>query len=237
LSDPSSPIDPRDLELLRKEQPAPSATKARVRAKLAAVIPSMSEGGHGGDGSGGTGPDLRGSAAASRLGAKWSAMAASFVVGGIMGAALCAGLIKGRPPEVVYVDRPVPALASAISAPPASADTTGVAAVAATAAVSVPRPVSFATHLSQLSAERMVLDDARGALVQHDAQRALDALDRHRRTFANALLAEERDAMQVQALVAAGRYDEARVRASAFRKRTRDSLFLPMVDAAIASIP
>jgi hypothetical protein len=43
--------------------------------------------------------------------------------------------------------------------------------------------------------------------------------------------------MQVQALVAAGRYDEARVRANVFRKQTRDSLFLPMVDAAIASIP
>ncbi len=237
MSDASSPIDPRDLELLRKEQPAPSATKARVRAKLAAVIPSMSGGGHGGDSSGGAGANSRGSAAASRLGAKWSALAASFVIGGITGAALYAGLTERRSPEVAYVDRPVPALASATSGPFPSADTTGIAAVTATAAVLVPHPVSSATRLSQLSAERMVLDEARGALVQHDAQRALDALDRHRRTFANGLLAEERDAMQVQALVAAGRYDEARLRANSFRKRTRDSLFLPMVDAAIASIP
>jgi len=81
------------------------------------------------------------------------------------------------------------------------------------------------------------LDEARAALVQHDAQRALDALEHHRRAFPRALLAEERDAMRVQALVAAGRYDEARARASAFRKSAHDSLFLRMVDAAIASIP
>ena len=34
-----------------------------------------------------------------------------------------------------------------------------------------------------------------------------------------------------------GRYDEARARAEAFRKRTPDSLFLPTVESAIASIP
>jgi hypothetical protein len=55
--------------------------------------------------------------------------------------------------------------------------------------------------------------------------------------FPSALLGEERDALQAQAPWSkAARYDEARARDS-FRKRTPGSLFLPMVDAAIASIP
>ena len=63
------------------------------------------------------------------------------------------------------------------------------------------------------------------------------SLERHRVTFPRPLLAEERDAMQVQSLVAAGRYDEARMHADAFHEHNHDSLFLHVVDTAIASIP
>jgi hypothetical protein len=73
--------------------------------------------------------------------------------------------------------------------------------------------------------------------MQGDPVRALDRLDRHRRSFPHPLLAEERDAMRVQALVKAGRYDEARARASIFLKRSPDSLFSSVVNSAIASIP
>jgi len=149
---------------------------------------------------------------------------------------LYAGLTKPPPPQVVYVDRPV--VVPAASGAPPSAEPSMVPQTSPAAVTSSPsRSSPSRSHASQLSAERVILDEARTAISQGDAQRGLDRLERHRRLFPNALLAEERDALQVQALVKAARYEEARARADSFRKRTPDSLFLPMVDAAIASIP
>jgi outer membrane protein assembly factor BamD (BamD/ComL family) len=91
--------------------------------------------------------------------------------------------------------------------------------------------------VAQLDAERALLDDARSALGQGDAARALGVLERHERQYPHPLLGEERDALLVQALVRAGRYTEARSRADAFRRRAPNSLLLPAVDAAIGSIP
>jgi hypothetical protein len=62
-------------------------------------------------------------------------------------------------------------------------------------------------------------------------------LERHEREYPKPILGEEREALMVEALVRAGRYDEARVRAAAFRRATPGSLFLSAVDAAIRSIP
>jgi hypothetical protein len=66
---------------------------------------------------------------------------------------------------------------------------------------------------------------------------AFDRLERHRRAFSNPLLAEERDAMWIQALVKASRFDEARARGEVFRKRYPDSLFSSAVDSALESVP
>jgi len=51
------------------------------------------------------------------------------------------------------------------------------------------------------------------------------------------VLGEERDALTVEALVGAGRYDEARSLADAFHRRSPDSLFTTTVSSAIRSIP
>jgi hypothetical protein len=83
----------------------------------------------------------------------------------------------------------------------------------------------------------MLLDEARGALVQGDPNRALGRIEQHRRTFASPILGEERDAMEVEALMKAGRTAEARAKADAFGRRTPNSLFLPAVESAIESIP
>src|ERR1019366_10032846 len=93
------------------------------------------------------------------------------------------------------------------------------------------------SRASQLSAERILLDEARSALARGDTTLALGRLQRHRQLFPAPLLGEERDAMWVQALVKAGRFGEARARAEAFRKRTPDSLFSSMGDSAVESIP
>jgi outer membrane protein assembly factor BamD (BamD/ComL family) len=145
-----------------------------------------------------------------------------------------AALAPRAAPRTVYVDRIVP-LPSAAPAAPATA----TAAIEAIPAPSAAQAASAGQpgRGSQLSAERILLDEARAALAQGDSARALDRLERHRRTFQVPLLAEERDAMWVQALVKAGRYDEARAHASAFRKRSPDSLFSSVVDSAIDSIP
>jgi hypothetical protein len=122
---------------------------------------------------------------------------------------------------------PTPALSTAaVVAPPASV----AGASRHPARTEVPA-------LSSLRAEREVLDRARSALSGGDATAALALLDRHTTEFPQALLAEEREALAVQALVIGGRYDEARARAARFRAAWPGSLFLPAVEASLASIP
>jgi hypothetical protein len=168
----------------------------------------------------------------------------AFVLGGVVGVGLYTALAPAT--RVVYVDRPVSSIQAATVATAAATPTAAATAAAnelppapdtMAAAPSGGEPRAGSTRASQLSAERILLDEARAALAQGDPARAIDRLERHRRTFPQPLLAEERDAMWVQALVKAGRYDEARGRASTFRKRSPDSLFSSVVDSAIDSIP
>jgi hypothetical protein len=231
LSEPNSPVDPRDLELLRTYLHPDAAPRARVRSRLAAVIPMGGEGGSRGREE--PGPD--GGPSATSV-TRSLASAAAFVAGGVVGAAFYAGLVKQPPARIMYVDRPV-----AMSVPPTAsrlAESNSAPQVSPEVAPPVsPHSSASMNHASQLSAERIMLDEARTAITQGDAHRGLDRLERHRRLFPNALLTEERDALRVQALVKAARYDEARAHADAFRRRAPGSLFLPAVDAAIASIP
>jgi hypothetical protein len=152
----------------------------------------------------------------------------------LVGVGLYSALAPVRAPRVVYVDRIVPAPAAPTVAEAPAAVAIPAAPIAITTSTASVAPSSRA---SQLSAERILLDEARAALAQGDPARALDRLERHRRTFATPLLGEERDAMWIQALVKAGRYDEARTRATSFRKHSPDSLFSSVVDSAIDSIP
>ena len=82
-----------------------------------------------------------------------------------------------------------------------------------------------------------LLEIARGALVRGQAAGALAALERHARQFPSGALAEEREGLLVQALVAARQYDRARERAARFNQRYPRSLFAPVVEQALASIP
>jgi hypothetical protein len=90
---------------------------------------------------------------------------------------------------------------------------------------------------SQLNAERRVLDLARSALVAEDPNEALRRVGDHLARFPNGFLSEEREAIAIQALVKAARYDEARARARLFHVRSPDSLFASAVDSAIHAIP
>ncbi|MBV9949585.1 MAG: hypothetical protein JOZ69_22275 [Myxococcales bacterium] len=255
---------------LRVVPPAPAEARARVRARLEAVIPAMRGGRSGGGGTAGSG---RGGAGLPTLGGPAAALA-TFVGGGLVGAALYAGLAPRPPVRVAYIDRPVPlagAVAAAVrpssasplagsgetgdrdeaasaplaagrqptpEAPAADCATAAPAAAAPGRAAKGPVPLHpSARARSQLSLERLLLDDARVALVQGEPERSLAELGRHRREFPGGVLAEERDAMEVEALVRAGRLAEARTRAEEFEARRGGSLFGASVAAALRPPP
>lgn len=87
---------------------------------------------------------------------------------------------------------------------------------------------------STLPREREIVDVARAALVRNRPADALSALERHRAQFPSGQLAEERDALIVQAYERAGRADDAAVAASRFHAQYPHSLFTSAVDAALA---
>lgn len=80
-------------------------------------------------------------------------------------------------------------------------------------------------------------NNARAKLAGSDTTRTLELLEEHSRLFPRGQLVEEREALAVQALVLANRYDEARARATTFRERWPQSVYLPSVDMTIRSIP
>jgi hypothetical protein len=225
----NEPADPRYIEVLRRDREAmpPDDARARLASRLGVSDPLLAE-------------PRRGDAPANaaRGGVHTgSLLALAFVVGGAVGVALHAGLASAPEARVVYVERPAPAVPSV--EPPAATTSAPNAADSAPPAAAIPSSVASPPHarLAQLDAERALLDAARVALVSGDSDTALRELDRHARTYAHPILGEERDALFVQTLVRAGRYDDARIRAEAFRRRAPQSLLLPAVDAAIASIP
>jgi hypothetical protein len=227
VSESIPPLDPELLEPLRSAEAAPPEVRARVRERLLTTVAA------GGAGVGGR--------AAGRFrgpGTPGTALVA-FLVGGVAGAGLYAALLRPPAPQVVYVDRPVPRSAPAPDTSSAPVPTPAPAASEPAPAVGVASSPATPGRArpSQLSAERVLLDQARAALAQGDPGGAMERLEHHRRTFPAPLLAEERDAMWIEALVKAHRYDEARSRAEIFRRRTPDSLFSSVVDSAIESIP
>lgn len=78
-----------------------------------------------------------------------------------------------------------------------------------------------------LSAERALLEVARAAMAKGDLPATFTALEKHQHDFANGRLAEEREALFIQALHAAGREAEAASRTERFNKEFPDSLLAP----------
>jgi hypothetical protein len=167
-------------------------------------------------------------------------LGATFVLGLAAGAAVEHARARPSPPvvesapiPVVASPPPTPSIASPVVPPTASAPPS-LAPFASSA--TVPSAVHSGPR-SSLAAERALLDDARSALTAGDAARALSLLDTHRARFPHPHLAEEREALATQALVLLGRYDEARARAAALHASAPNSVFLPVVDRALQSIP
>jgi hypothetical protein len=171
---------------------------------------------------------------------------AAFVLGSAVGAGLNASL-RARLPE-----RIVPVYVTAPSAPVAAPTPTATLAVPGATGSTAPsvrlaREVTGIEALhpgavppaasSSLSAEQLLLDQSRAALTAHEPERALALLSEHAHRFSRPQLGEEREALAIQALAVEGRFDEARARAVRFRALAPNSLFLPAVEATLASIP
>lgn len=164
----------------------------------------------------------------------------ALVVGGALGAALHAAFSSSSGPPVVKV-APSATVAPAISpSPPVIVEQTIDVQRLPTAGSSEPdvatrAPTPSARATSSLARERVLLEAARSALTRDEAATALADLDRHATKFPGGELAEEREAMAVQALVASARVAEARERAAQFSKRYPRSILRPSVEAALRS--
>jgi len=119
------------------------------------------------------------------------------------------------------VSTPAPSLEPPlVPAPRTSAD-------AHAGAPALPSATTSSPPASSLADEQALVDRARAALARGRAPDALAAVDEHQRRFPRGRLAEEREILAIQALVAAGRSADARLRAARFRTTFPKSLYLP----------
>jgi hypothetical protein len=243
----AEPLDPLqeslrvlvDAEKLRPEPPL--AIQERVFARLATDLglPTVSGPVQPTPTSSLASPPL----AAGRMLARVSRRAvATFLVGAAVGAT-----VYGTVERVSrsHSEPPTPAVPARVSEPPVPLPS---APAVATPAL-VPRPAATeepASHSSVgfgdgrdrgLAAERKLVEMARTALMRGQTEGALAALARHVRQFPRGQLAEERDSLYVQTLVARGEHARARARGKRFHLEHPHSLFAPVVDQALRSIP
>jgi hypothetical protein len=166
---------------------------------------------------------------------------ATFLVGAAVGAATYGTVERVRhkpelasPPAAVVVappSLPPPAAAAAVETEAARPSTS------APSRVREPDPGVADARDRGLAAERKLIEMARTALARGRTDLALAAIRRHARSFPTGQLAEERDSLLVQALVAKGEYAQAHERAARFHQQHPQSLFAPVVDQALRSIP
>ncbi len=88
------------------------------------------------------------------------------------------------------------------------------------------RAVAIA-ETSSLAQQQILLDTARRALARGDASAALEALAWHRSRYPQTELAQEREALAIKSLRAAGRGGESNAAAKRFAERYPRSVFLP----------
>ncbi|HXU02581.1 MAG TPA: hypothetical protein VN903_16565 [Polyangia bacterium] len=179
---------------------------------------------------------------------------ATLVVGGVIGGgvheAYDRAIDRRAEHAKVAVVAPVPA---PVAVPAVAATPIPVAPAAETAPapavvkdVHASNPVPRVEHAARtetrerdrnLAAERALIEQARTALAREQGAAALAVLERHARDFPQGALEEERESLQVQALVGVERFDQARKAAARFHRRFPRSIFGAVVDEALKSIP
>ena len=175
--------------------------------------------------------------------ARW--LSGGLVVGGLVGAVGHAKLARPEIKTVTVIERvEVPAPLPAAPAQVANEAPTASVAASAHATVVLPAPHTPSSARTEpltrdvdLASERAILEVARTSLSRGKSAMALEALGDHERQFPHGQLVEEREALAIQALAQSGRGPQARDRAARFRRTFPESILLPAVDAALATIP
>jgi hypothetical protein len=180
---------------------------------------------------------------------------ATLVVGGVIGSGVHEAYDRAHDrraerARTVVVAPPVAAPAAPpAAAPPATAPAPAPEPAAAVGGVPAGSAPPRAEHVARgehvearerdrsLAAERALIEQARTALAREQGAAALAVLERHARDFPEGELAEERESLQVQALVGLERFEQARKVAARFHRRYPRSIFAAVVDEAVRSIP
>jgi len=190
-------------------------------------------------------------AAASSVAAKGTVALTHGKLAAIVAVAVTAGATAG-----VGVDR---ALNPRHEAAPVTSQSSVATPQPAPPSVSVPTPVESASApapsvakppasappvasapadpVGDLARERALIDTARAGLKHGNPTAALDAVQRHAKSFPNGQLREEREGIRILALAALGRVDEAKGYDKKFRAAYPESLFRPQIDAALGTTP
>ncbi len=88
-----------------------------------------------------------------------------------------------------------------------------------------------------LAAERALIELSRTAITRGDGKTALFHLAKHKVSHRNGRLAEEREALWIQALFIEKSYKKAKARAEKFTATYPKSLFMPVVEQVLAELP
>jgi hypothetical protein len=244
--------------------PEDSAMRERVFAKVELAValgpgPDGGGGGHdqgggghhdGGNGGGGGGVPPRGAAGLS-LRRLIGVGLSTFVAGGVTGAVAVHGVSPGGAPRdpsaLVATSAPAtaaadlsdanPAVQSSFAAPTSAntAPETSLGLASPARSSLVPSTPLVASAAGDLVRERELLDVARAALARNRPEDAIATAQRHAEQWPRGRLAEEREALLVQALAAAGRRQEAARRADSFRRAYPTSILLPVVDGVLGA--
>lgn len=241
-----TPLDPDIADLIagaRSHDDMPEAMRVRLRSRLglpAGIVPPGSPASP-------AAPSAMPSLAHALLKHPLRNALLAFAVGGGVGAGIHARLSRPPAPRTIVVERVVHVPAPVVVAPapvvPSPALPTPVPPIAdspdVTEAPHVPaaHPGEPLSGDTSLRAEQRVLEMARTALTRGQYGAALEALGNDARRFPHGQLAEERDSLTVQALIGAGRFDDARAHAARFAREHPGSLLGPAVEAAIRTIP
>jgi hypothetical protein len=241
-SDDLKPLPPELEALLEAERGAPGASvesRERVRARLAVSVGAAALGAAGAA----HGTPALGTSAGKTVVSKLLLAKLGLAVVAVVGVGVGVGvgvrrMAHPRPSVTLPASSPVaaprPEPESATASPAPAAEPAPVPTPAAPAPTRHTRPTSTRPDLA---AERALVDEASRSLAGGDAPGALAALGRHASRYPGGQLAEERDALRIRALAAAGRAAEARARAAHFARVHPRSIFQPAVDATLRSLP
>ncbi len=213
--------------------------KAAVFAKveLAVIVHADPRGADDGTPSPGRSPAPGAGAAAFAMGAR--GVTAVAIGSLILGAG--AAFVLGHGPAADHSPAPTVTSSATVTGPaspapsaaPQESASVRVGDLPAAPSVSHASASGHSAHANDLTLERELLDVARAALAHGNTDGAIASLRRHAERWPRGLLAEEREVVWIQALVAGGGRQEAEERAARFRRDFPGSALAPAVDAAL----